>query len=104
MPVGNPPFIHELLACTSLDDKNLGDIKMFEEEINFVTAADDDAEFTNEDGIFFFFFLCVPFTSKKCIKTGQARARCSLSQVSFSESDLIIQKGSFIIQKTSFII
>jgi len=36
------PIIHKLLTSTSLDDKCLNDLKMFEEEITFSTYADDD--------------------------------------------------------------
>jgi len=54
---------HKLLTCTSVDDKNLGGLKMFEEEIIFDTAADDDLEFTSEDDIFPEDALCIPFST-----------------------------------------
>jgi len=58
------PIIHKLLTSTSLDDKCLNDLKMFEEEITFSTSADDDyLEFTSEDDIFLEDALCVAFST-----------------------------------------
>jgi len=55
---------HKSLTCTSLDGKNLNDLKMFQEEIIFSTAAHDDyLEFTNKDDVFFRNELCVPFST-----------------------------------------
>ncbi len=41
----------------------MGDLKMFEEEIIFDTAADDDLELTSKDDIFLEDALCVPFST-----------------------------------------
>jgi len=42
---------------------DLGASTVFEEEIVFVTAADDELDFTSNDNIFFKEELCVPFST-----------------------------------------
>jgi len=56
-----PPIVNKLLACPLLDDIIMDANTVIEEEIIFVTAADDDLEFTSDDEIFLEDELCVPF-------------------------------------------
>jgi len=61
LPYYQAPVNHELLTCAPfLDNNDLGSCIMFVEEITFVTIADGNAEFTNDD-IPFQEDLCIPF-------------------------------------------
>jgi len=57
-----PPLIHKLLTCVTLNNMDLDASTVFEEEIVFVTAADDVLEFTSDD-IFFDAEPCIPFNT-----------------------------------------
>jgi len=57
-----PSIVHKLLACTSLNIKDLDDSAMSERIIAFATEAHDDSGFTSDD-IFLDDELCFPFST-----------------------------------------
>ncbi len=59
----HPSLILKLLTCNALTNMDLDTNTVFEEEIVFDTAADDDLEFTSEDDIVLGDALCVPFST-----------------------------------------
>jgi len=70
LPHWQPSVIPAVLACASLDDKDMDSCITFEKEITVVTFADHDVEFTNEnDGILFQDDLCIPFGMQLLLMT-----------------------------------